>query len=263
MGKRLHKLLVTITALFSVLLSYAQTYPVQVIPQLVPPPPVYLSDYANAGMANNKLSVQLLLTDLAETNRQVRVKMYIEGNGINAQSRDFVVGAQPVFLDGGTPLLLNSYDLAPYFELQNLQGISAGAYANALPEGLYKYCFEVYDFISGNPISNKSCTNVLLFLNDPPFLNLPQNNINLEALDPQYILFQWTPRHINVSNVEYEFSLVEIWDTTMDPVSRILRQVTIDDAMEADRVFSMLMGEEVPPRRDFIERNAKYAKVDI
>ncbi|MCB0669515.1 MAG: DNA topoisomerase (ATP-hydrolyzing) subunit B [Saprospiraceae bacterium] len=60
-----------------------------------------------------------------------------------------------------------------------------------------------------------------------------------------------------------EMNAEQLWDTTMDPVSRILRQVTIDDAMEADRVFSMLMGEEVPPRRDFIERNAKYAKVDI
>lgn len=60
-----------------------------------------------------------------------------------------------------------------------------------------------------------------------------------------------------------EMNAEQLWDTTMDPVSRILRRVTIDDALEADRVFSMLMGEEVPPRRDFIERNAKYAKVDV
>jgi DNA gyrase subunit B len=49
----------------------------------------------------------------------------------------------------------------------------------------------------------------------------------------------------------------------MDPQERILRRVTIDDAVEADRVFSMLMGDEVPPRREFIEANAKYAKVDV
>ena len=48
----------------------------------------------------------------------------------------------------------------------------------------------------------------------------------------------------------------------MDPASRILRLVCIDDAIEADRVFSMLMGDEVPPRRAFIESNAKYARVD-
>jgi DNA gyrase subunit B len=49
----------------------------------------------------------------------------------------------------------------------------------------------------------------------------------------------------------------------MNPETRTLRQVTIDSAAEADRVFSMLMGDEVPPRRAFIEQNAKYAKIDI
>ncbi len=54
----------------------------------------------------------------------------------------------------------------------------------------------------------------------------------------------------------------QLWDTTMDPENRILRQVTIDNAADADRIFSMLMGDEVPPRREFIERHAKYAKID-
>ena len=48
----------------------------------------------------------------------------------------------------------------------------------------------------------------------------------------------------------------------MDPATRLLRQVTIDNAAEADRIFSMLMGDDVPPRREFIEANAKYAKID-
>jgi DNA gyrase subunit B len=60
-----------------------------------------------------------------------------------------------------------------------------------------------------------------------------------------------------------EMNAEQLWDTTMNPEHRTLRQVTIDNAVEADQVFSMLMGDEVPPRREFIEQNAKYAKLDI
>ena len=59
-----------------------------------------------------------------------------------------------------------------------------------------------------------------------------------------------------------EMSDQQLWDTTMDPSKRLLRQVTIDNAAEAERTFSMLMGDDVPPRREFIEQNAHYANVD-
>ena len=60
-----------------------------------------------------------------------------------------------------------------------------------------------------------------------------------------------------------EMNSEQLWDTTMNPDTRTLKQVTIESAAEADRVFSMLMGDEVAPRREFIESHAKYAKLDI
>ena len=59
-----------------------------------------------------------------------------------------------------------------------------------------------------------------------------------------------------------EMNAIQLWDTTMNPESRTFRKVTIENAGEADRVFSMLMGEDVPPRREFIEKNATYANID-
>jgi DNA gyrase subunit B len=55
----------------------------------------------------------------------------------------------------------------------------------------------------------------------------------------------------------------QLWQTTMNPDTRTLKQVTVENAAEADHIFSMLMGDEVPPRREFIETHAKYAKIDV
>ncbi len=60
-----------------------------------------------------------------------------------------------------------------------------------------------------------------------------------------------------------EMNAEQLWDTTMNPDTRSLKRVNIDSTVDADQVFSMLMGEDVPPRRDFIEKHAKYAKIDV
>jgi DNA gyrase subunit B len=60
-----------------------------------------------------------------------------------------------------------------------------------------------------------------------------------------------------------EMNPEQLWETTLNPETRILKQISIANAVEADRVFSMLMGDEVPPRREFIEQNATYANIDV
>ena len=55
---------------------------------------------------------------------------------------------------------------------------------------------------------------------------------------------------------------MQLWQTTMNPETRLLRQISIENAAEAERTFSMLMGDDVPPRRQFIEENAHYANID-
>ncbi|MCK0188746.1 ADP-ribosyltransferase domain-containing protein [Arenibacter sp. F20364] len=211
-------LLITINCLF----VSAQSFPVQLIPQVSPPPPIYFTQYADASTTNSPLRLQIILNDLDISNREIRLKTYFQGNGISFQSNDVVVGASPLFLEGGIPLVLTNAELAPYFRYENITGISTNVYGQAIPEGAYQFCYEVYDVLTGNRLSQKSCAISVVFQNEPPFLISPRNKTLVAENNPQNIIFQWTPRSINVSNVEYELSLVEIWDTQIDPQAAFL-----------------------------------------
>jgi len=206
--------------LFYCQLSNAQIYPVQATPQIVPPYSFKLSDYTTT--TQEKIVLNLLLTDAQESGRQVRLKLFVEGPGINFQSTDFVNGALPIILDGGVNQRLTNLDLQPYFSLTNLVGITPKQYSEQLPEGQYRFCFEVYDQFSGQRISNRSCANIYLVLNDPPILNGPGRGDIVTAQNPQNIIFNWTPRHINAPAVQYEFTLKELWDTGMAPQAAFL-----------------------------------------
>ncbi|MCM4166755.1 hypothetical protein KCTC52924_01606 [Arenibacter antarcticus] len=216
--KRLCSLLFFVTCF----LSFAQSFPVQVIPQATPPPPIYLTEYADASTVNSPLRVQLILNDFQIAIREVRLRTYFQGNGINFRSNDMVMGARPLFLEGGSPLMLTNVDLAPYFKFENITGISPNVYGRAIPEGAYQFCFEVFDATTGKQLSQKSCAVSVIFHNEPPFLVAPGNGSNVTETNPQNIIFQWTPRSINVTNVEYKLSLVEIWDNVIDPQAAFL-----------------------------------------
>ncbi|MBF4516607.1 fibronectin type III domain-containing protein [Flavobacterium sp. ANB] len=211
MLKKLHLLFFLVCSLIG-LSGYAQSFPVTISTQITQPSPIYLSNYADATTINSPIKIQLVLNDLTISNRQVRLKFYFQGNSISFSSNDFVVGARPLYLEGGFPLQLNNVDLAPYFEFQNILGLNPNQYAQPLPEGIYNFSVEVYDFATNKKLSKKTSVTTIIFQNEPPFLNLPLNNASIMQSNIQNIIFSWTPRSINVSNVEYEFSLVEIWD---------------------------------------------------
>ncbi|MDX6181608.1 fibronectin type III domain-containing protein [Flavobacterium sp. Fl-77] len=211
MLKKLH-LLVFIVCSFIGWSGHAQTFPVTISTQITQPSPIYLSNYADATTINSPIKIQVALNDLTISNRQVRLKFYFQGNSISFATNDFVVGARPLYLEGGFPLQLTNVDLAPYFEFQNILGLNPNQYAQPLPEGIYNFSVEVYDFATNKKLSKKTSVTTIIFQNEPPFLNLPLNNASIMQSNIQNIVFSWTPRSINVSNVEYEFSLVEIWD---------------------------------------------------
>ncbi|WP_340201823.1 fibronectin type III domain-containing protein [Ascidiimonas sp. W6] len=220
MIKRL-KYIVGLLLLF-VLHTNAQTFPVTAVPQVNAPAPIYFTSYADASIINGPLRLQLTLNDLTVSNREVRIRAFFEGNGIAFQSNDIVIGAPALFLDGGVPLNLGVTELSPYFAFENITGISPAAYGQIIPEGSYQFCFEVYDVLSGARLSRRSCATTYIFQNEPPLLVSPFNQSNITEQNPINLFFQWTPRHINVSNVQYELSIAEIWDNTVDPQAAFL-----------------------------------------
>ena len=207
----------------------AQVYPVQVIPQLTPPYNVTLPSYTTT--TANKISLKLILNDVNTNNLSVRLKMIIKGQGLSIQSTDFVVGAAPINLFGGTLIDLSTIDLQPYFRLENLVGIPPQVYNRPLPAGRYDFCFQVWTTNTQNSqlVSNPNggCAFAFLVLNDPPILNKPQRGDQIVLKDPLNIFFNWTPRSITATNVSYEFEIRELWDDQIDPQAAFLASPTL------------------------------------
>ena len=109
-----------------------------------------------------------------------------------------------------------------------------------------------------------------LFLAQPPLYLCSKGNVKEYCYsDDQKRLFIEKYANGNEKDVKVqrykglgEMDAQQLWDTTMNPETRTLKQVSIREAQVADHIFSMLMGDDVGPRRDFIEQNAKYAEID-
>ena len=112
--------------------------------------------------------------------------------------------------------------------------------------------------------------NGYIYIAQPPLYLLKKGNKKIYAYNEkerEEITLEMAPDGKGVEVQRYkglgEMNPEQLWETTLNPENRILKQVTIESLAEADNVFSMLMGDEVPPRREFIEKNAVYAKIDV
>ena len=228
----------------------AQQYPVRLVPVVFPPYNVRLSDYALN--SEPKLQLQVLMTDLLEPPHKTGIKFSLESGGrVIAVSNPFVNGLEPFMLQPGNNISLSNLDLKPLFKLENLSGISPSNYARALPDGLYQYCFQAYDFYTKNNLSQKSCASVYQVLYEPPFLNLPQKGEKVtKKAEFQGVVFNWSPRQV-APNTKYIFTLKEIWDKQRDPVSAFLaaRVLWKEESFAPSLYYGVDKTQLIPGRR--------------
>lgn len=212
--------------------TFAQVYPVQGSATLVPPYALRLSDYATS--TSERIVLNTLLADITKAELHVRLKISITGQNVKLETKPEYIGS-PITLQGGVPLRLTNVELAEYFDANhlNFSGISKSEFFKTgfLPEGFYQFCFEVYEYGRGVKISSTICAPAWLILNDPPIVNLPRNGEKLKPLNPQNVIFQWTPRHTGSPNAafttEYDIKVVEVWPFNRNPNDAILSQPTI------------------------------------
>jgi TANFOR domain-containing protein len=245
------QLLISLLLLFLVARSaMAQTFPVQASTNIVPPYSTLLADYVAPG--SQRLALNIFLADLNRPQLQTRLRLRIEGEGISITTRPSFMPT-PLILQGGIPERLTGTDLAEYFLPQNLDftGITRRQFESTgkLPEGLYRFCFEILEYNRGVKVSNAACTMAWLILNDPPLINWPDQGEKLTPQDPQYITFQWTPRHTGSPNsaftTEYDFALVELWPANRNPNDAILTTPPIFET--TTQSTTLIYGPEATP----------------
>ncbi len=242
--KNIYSLLVLLLA--SVGLYAQTTYPVQVNVNLVPPYSLYLDDYATG--ARERLSVTLVNRDVQRPSTMVRLKLTIKANGFTITSNDYAPFT-PITIEPNMPYRLSQEELAQYFNPQNLTAGGTGSLAwqkdRKLPEGMIEFCFEAIEQQTGRKLSLPGCGMAWVSTQKPPTLSLPFNGETVQYRDPLNLLFQWTPRHSGLANVEYQLIIKQLWDNGLKPEAAWAYSTEI--LRETVKPTSLLYGVTMPP----------------
>jgi hypothetical protein len=231
----LHRALITLLlTIISCTLSHAQTYPVQISTQLVPPFSGYLPDYASPG--NDNLRFFITLTDFSLPSYDVKLKFSLSGNNVSIQSKPWYY-AGPITLEPGVPLMLTGTDLSGMLNSANLDysGITLPQYnqSKVLPEGFYTIEVTAYDFANPLPIpvSNIGTTQAWMMLCDPPLTNLPACASEVPTSQAQFVAFSWSPLNMasptSALGTEYLFELWEVMPPNNNPNNVVLATAPI------------------------------------
>lgn len=204
---------------------FSQQYPINVNANVLTPMPSKLTNFYTDNTP--KLFVILTNKDIGNPSIPVKLKVTIIGSGTQIVSRvGSEIGVTPIILDAGVPKTLTQQDLAPYFNINNLDfvgGFSKSQYSTTgvLPEGNYSICVQALDFYNNRLLSTPMCTYGSIFFSQPPNLLTPLSNNMISGQDNKVINFNWTPNHLNNRDVvaggyKYFFTLKEILDSTQN-----------------------------------------------
>lgn len=218
----LKRLLIFLLCLRMVLL-YGQNYPVQVSLQLAPPYTPQLSAlYTDPG----RMGITLLNKDLATPMLSVYLQLKLEGPGITLQTRAGYRSTASVLLTAGVPQMLGGAEIADLLQPANLdfQGLDRNRFLQAgqlLPEGLWRFSVTAFSTDRALQVSNTGSISLGLFKHKPPLLNFPVDGARSGSQLPQYVLFQWTPRHyaspFAAGSIRYRLRLVELVPNNRNP----------------------------------------------
>jgi hypothetical protein len=189
----------------------------------MPPYTPFVPDYYSA--FQEKLKVTLVSTDMQHPALSVRMRMRISSSSFAIENPAYVY--TPVFqLSAGEPVSFSMQDLEFYFRPSNIRvngNLSEFNRSNMLPDGFYRFHFEVYESVTDKLLNNPNTgyAQAMIASGDPPRLNMPEKGAVIQESSLTNILFSWTPRHMSslaaAYGTDYEFSMVELYDKQMPP----------------------------------------------